>query len=148
MDRNRPTEAMPFDGMVRRYLIIYSVNLFANKRALTERVNRLYDRCCTQHLTHTRSGKCHVEPAIGWLCVLRFNSEKSVIIAALTLASPMTGLGRPMLGLIRAVPGRKLHNQFLCAISLSHDSHVMSTICHAMVNEFVETTQNTNKTQL
>ena len=42
----------------------------------------------------------------------------------------MTGLGRPMLGLIRAVPGRKLHNQFLCAISLSHDSHVMSTICH------------------
>jgi hypothetical protein len=27
MGRNRPAEAMPFDGMVRRYLIIYSVNL-------------------------------------------------------------------------------------------------------------------------
>jgi hypothetical protein len=25
--RNRPAEAMPFDGMVRRYLIIYIVNL-------------------------------------------------------------------------------------------------------------------------
>ena len=27
MGRNRPAEAMPFDGMVRRYLIIYIVNL-------------------------------------------------------------------------------------------------------------------------
>jgi len=25
--RNRPAEAMPFDGMVRRYLITYNVNL-------------------------------------------------------------------------------------------------------------------------
>ena len=56
--------------------------------------NRLCARCCTQHLTHTRSGKRHVEPTIGWLCVLRFNSEKSVIVAALTLASPMTPLSR------------------------------------------------------
>jgi hypothetical protein len=112
-------------------LIIYIVNLFANKQALTERFNRLCDWCCTQHLTHTRSGKRHVEPAVGWLCVLRFNSEKSVIVAALTLASPMTGFGCLMLGLIRAVSGRKLHNQILCAISLSHDSHVMSTICQS-----------------
>ena len=56
--------------------------------------NRLCARCCTQHLTHTRSGKRHVEPTIGWLCVLRFNSEKSVIVAALTLASPMTPFSR------------------------------------------------------
>ncbi len=27
MGRNRPAKAMPFDGMVRRYLIIYSVNI-------------------------------------------------------------------------------------------------------------------------
>ena len=27
MGRNRPAEAMPFDGMVRRYLTIYIVNL-------------------------------------------------------------------------------------------------------------------------
>ena len=27
MGRNRPAEAMPFDGMVRRYFIIYIVNL-------------------------------------------------------------------------------------------------------------------------
>ena len=32
---------------------LYIVNLLANKRALTERVNRLCARCCTQHLTHT-----------------------------------------------------------------------------------------------
>jgi hypothetical protein len=33
--------------------IIYIVNLFANKQVLTEQVNRLCTRCCTQHLTHT-----------------------------------------------------------------------------------------------
>ena len=33
--------------------IIYIVNLLANKRVLTERVNRLCAQCCTQHLTHT-----------------------------------------------------------------------------------------------
>jgi hypothetical protein len=46
----------------------------------------------------------------------------SVIVAALTLALQMAGFGRPMclsLGLIRAVAGRKLHHQFLRAISLS-----------------------------
>jgi len=37
------------------------------------------------------------------------------------------------LGFIRAIAGRKLHLQFLCAIPLftfTHDSCVMSTICH------------------
>jgi len=101
---------MPFDGMVRRYLDNLYFNLLANKQALTEWVNRLCARCCTQHLTHTCSGKCHVEPTIGWLRVLRsLNSEVSVIIAALTVASQMAGFGRPMclsLSLIRAVAGR------------------------------------------
>jgi len=89
--RNRPAKAMPFNGMVRRYLITYIVNLFANKRVLMEQVNRLYARCCTQHLTHTRSGsKRHVEPTIGWLHVLQsLDSEMSVIIVALTLTSQM-----------------------------------------------------------
>ena len=94
MGRNRPAEAMPFDGIVRRYFDdIYIVNLFTNKQMLATQINRLCARCCTQHLTHTRSGKRHVEPTIGWLCVLRFNSEKSVIVAAL-LASPMTPFSR------------------------------------------------------
>ena len=115
--------------------IINIVNLFANKQVLTERVNRLYGRCCTQHLRHTCSGKRHVEPTIGWLRILRsLDSEMSVIVVALTLASQMAGFGRPMclsLGLIRAVGGRKLHLQFLRAIPLftfTHDSCVMSTI--------------------
>ena len=90
MGRNRPAEAMPFDGMVRRYLIIYIVNLLLLTNEPAAPFNRLCARCCTQHLTHTRSGKRHVEPTIDWLCVLRFNSEKSVIVAALTLALPMT----------------------------------------------------------
>ncbi len=42
--------------------------------------------------SHILSGKRHVEPTIGWLCVLRFNSEKSVIVAALTLASPSSAM--------------------------------------------------------
>jgi len=103
--------------------IIYIVNLFTNKQVLTEQVNRLCAHCCTQHLTHTCSGKHHVEPTIGWLHVLRsLDSKMSVIIAALTLASQMAGFGRPMclsLGLIRAVAGQKLHHQFLREISLS-----------------------------
>ena len=83
MGRNHLAKAMPFDGKVRQYLIIYYVNLFANKRALTEPVNRLCTRCCTQHLMHTRSGKRHAEPAIGWLCVLRsLDSEMSVNLFA------------------------------------------------------------------
>ena len=97
MGRNRPAEAMPFDGMVRRYLIIYIVNLLLLTNECQQRAarfNRLCARCCTQHLTHTRSGKRHVEPTIGWLCVLRFNSEKSVNVAALTLALPMTPFSR------------------------------------------------------
>jgi hypothetical protein len=102
--------------------IIYIVNLFANKQVLTEQVNRLYAWCCTQHLTHIRSGKCQVEPTIGWLHVLRsLDSKMSVIVVALTLASQMGGFGRPMcllLGLIQAVAGQKLHKQFLRAISL------------------------------
>ena len=41
MGRNRPTKAMPYDGMVRRYLIIYSVNLLlltneCQQRSLTD----------------------------------------------------------------------------------------------------------------
>ena len=32
---------------------LYIVNLLANKRALTERVNKLCTRCCSQHLAHT-----------------------------------------------------------------------------------------------
>jgi hypothetical protein len=103
--RNRPAEAMPFDGMVRQISIIYMVNLFANKRVLTEQINRLCARCCTQHLTHTHSGKRHVEPTIGWLHVLRsLDSKMSVIVSVLTLASQIAGFGRPMclsLGLIR-----------------------------------------------
>jgi len=128
----RPCHSMAWSGGI---WIIYIVNLLANKRALTERVNRLCAWCCTQHLTHTRSGKRHDEPTIGWLRVLRsLDSEMSVIVAALTLASQMAGFGRPMclsLGLIRAVGGRKLHLQFLRAIPLftfTHDSCVMSTI--------------------
>ena len=40
-----------------------------------------------KHLTHTWVGKHHVEPAIGWLCVLQsLDSKMSVIVAALTLA--------------------------------------------------------------
>ena len=116
----RPCHSMAWSGGIS---IIYIVNLFANKQVLTEQVNRLYARCCTQHLMHTRSGKHHVEPAIGWLCILQsLNSEMSVIVVALTLASQMAGFGRPMclsLSLIRAVAGRKLHHQFLRAISLS-----------------------------
>jgi len=116
----RPCHLMAWSGSIS---IIYIVNLFTNKRVLTERVNRLCARCCTQHLTHTRSGKRHVEPTIGWIRVLRsLDSEMSVIIAALTLASQMAGFRRPMclsLGLIRAVAGQKLHHQFLCVISLS-----------------------------
>jgi len=46
---------MPFDGMVWRYLDNLYFNLLANKRVLTEWVNRLCARCCTQHLTHTHS---------------------------------------------------------------------------------------------
>ena len=54
MGRNHPAEAMPFDGMVRRYFDnLYIINLFTNKRVLMEQVNRLYARCCTQHLMHT-----------------------------------------------------------------------------------------------
>jgi len=116
----RPCHSMAWSGGI---WIIYIIILFANKRVLMEQVNRLYARCCTQHITHTCSGKCHVEPAIGWLCFLQsLHSEMSVIIAALTLASQMAGFGRPMclsLGLIRAVAGQKLHHQFLRAISLS-----------------------------
>jgi hypothetical protein len=46
----RPCHSMAWSGGIS---IIYIVNLLANKRALTERVNRLCARCCTQHLTHT-----------------------------------------------------------------------------------------------
>jgi len=117
--------------------IICIINLFTNKRVLTEQVNRLCARCCTQHLTHTRSGKRHVEPTIGWLHVLRsLDSEMSVIVEALTLALQMAGFGRPMclsLGLIRAVAGQKFHHQFpVCnfPFTSTHDSRVMSNICH------------------
>jgi len=103
--------------------IFYIVNLFSLTNESAGQINRLYARCCTQHLTHTCSGKRHVEPTIGWLRVLpSLDSKKSVIVAAQTLASQMAGFGRPMclsLGLIRAVDGQKLHHQFLRAISLS-----------------------------
>ncbi len=46
----RPCHSMAWSGGI---LIIYIVNLLANKRALTEQANRLCAQCCTQHLTHT-----------------------------------------------------------------------------------------------
>ena len=125
--RNRPVEAMTFDGLVQRYLIIYSVHLLLlTKRVPTAQFNRLRARCCTQHLlTHTRSGKRHVEPAIGWLCVLRsLDSLRNVCHCSGANTSFADGRVLDVrcalsLGLIRAVAGRKLHYQFLCAISLS-----------------------------
>ena len=94
MGRNRPAEAMPFDGMVRRYLIIYIVNLLLLTNDCQQRGSTDYALGVAHNTSHILSGKRHVEPTIGWLCVLRFNSEKSVIVAALTLASPMTPFSR------------------------------------------------------
>ncbi len=47
----RPCHSMAWSGSISIIYIV--VNLLANKRVLTERVNRLCARCCTQHLTHT-----------------------------------------------------------------------------------------------
>ena len=73
-------------------------NLFVNLLLLTndcqQRGSTDYALGVAHNTSHILSGKRHVEPTIGCVCVLRFNSEKSVIVAALTLASPMTPFSR------------------------------------------------------
>jgi len=102
--RNRPAEDMPFDGLVRRYLITYNVNLLPLTNDCQQRGSTDY----ALGVAHNTSGKRHVEPTIGWLRVLRsLDSKMSVIVAALTLASYVQ------------IP-----------FTFTHDSRVMSTICH------------------
>ncbi len=126
MGRNRPAEAMPFDGMVRRYFDnLYIVNLLANKRVLTERGSTDYvcARCCTQHLTHTRSGKRHIEPTIAWLRVLRsLDSEMSVIVAAPSLTTPV------MSTICQIVTIKKMER--LGLVTISRFAHIFTTQQH------------------
>ena len=80
---NRPAEAMPFNGMVRRYSIIYIVNLFLLTNKSAAWFNKLYAQCCTQHLTHT-GNYCQLFPRSPRLDIGMFlrRSSNGLIISA------------------------------------------------------------------
>ncbi len=121
MGRNRPAEAMPFDGMVRRYLIIYIVNLLLHKTSTSSAVQQIM-RSVLHTTPHTYSNFSPARSDSTLVCVRE--GARTGSIFQLTL------------DFIQAVARRKLHLQFLRAIPLftfTHDSRVMSTICQNML---------------
>ena len=117
MGRNRPAEAMPFDGMVRRYLIIYSINLLLLTNECQQRGSTDYALGVAHNTSHIlqlfpRSLQLHIG-----MCSRR--SSNGLNISANARFHP-------------SCCSTKLHLQFLRAIPLftfTHDSLVMSTIC-------------------
>jgi hypothetical protein len=117
--RNRPAAAMPFDGMVRRYLIIYSVNLLLLTNECQQRISTDYALGVAHNTSH----------------ILRLSPARSDSTSACVREGARTGsFFQRTLGFIRAIAGRKFHLQFLRAIPLftfTHNSCVMSTICQS-----------------
>jgi len=124
MGRNRPTKAMPFDGMVRRYLIIYTVNLLLLTNECQQSSLTDYALGVAHNTLHIPATIANFSRSLG----LRFGN----ILACAWERSSTGSFFQRTLGLIRAVAGRKLHLQFLRAIplSLSLMTPVLSTICH------------------
>jgi hypothetical protein len=110
--RNCSAEAMPFDGMVRQYLIIYIVNLLL----LTKQVPAAHS---TYNVLGVAQNTLHIIPATtaNFSCSLGLQFSSTLACAWET---SLTGsFFQHTLGLIRAVVGRKLYIQFLRAIPLS-----------------------------
>ena len=122
MGRNRPAEAMPFNDMVWRYLIIYIVNLFLPTNETAAGFNRLCAWCCTQHLMHT-GNYCQLFPRslrlhIG-MCLRR--SLNGLILSAYAWFHPSCCWTKI------APPVPSCNSPF----TFTHDSCVMSTICQS-----------------
>ncbi len=128
MGCNHPAKAMSFDDMVRWYLMIYIVKLFllTNKQVPAVRFNRLCAWCCTQHLTHTDTGNyCKLFPLAPtrfdrtWACAQENEFDELLFPrAAYAWFDPSccwTKIAPP-------VP--------TCNSPFTHNSCVMSTICH------------------
>ncbi len=123
MGRNPPAEAMSFDGMVRKYLITYNVNLLPLTNKCQQRGSTDYALGVAHNTLHIKGNYCQLFPA---------HSDST---SACVREGVQTGsFFQCTLGFIRAVAERKLHIQFLHAIPLfmfTHDSCVMSTICQS-----------------
>ncbi len=120
MGRNRLAKAMPFNGMVWRYLIIYIVNLLLITNKCNQRGSTDYALGVAHNTSHIlqlppRSLRLHIG-----MCLRKSSSRLN--ISANTWFHPSccsTKIAPPL---------------FLCAIPLftfTHNSRVMSTICQS-----------------
>ena len=66
MGRNRPAEAMPFDGMVQRYLIIYSVNLLLLTNECQQRSSTGYALGVAHNTSHILQLSPPLAPTPHW----------------------------------------------------------------------------------
>jgi hypothetical protein len=132
--RNHPAEAMPFDGMVRRYLIIYIVNLLLLTNECQQRSSTDYALGVVSWVNTTLSHNWLAQrPPITRLRNVCHRSGANTIVP-----SQMAGFGRPM-PLARFDPSccwtKIAHPIPTCnfPFTFTHDSCVMSTICHFTV---------------
>jgi len=134
--RNRPAEAMQFNGMVRRYLITYIVNLLLPTNDCQQRGSTDYALGVAHNTSHILQlfprllrlhiGMCSRRSSNG--LNISANARFHPSCCSTKIAPPVPSCDS------RAVAQRKLHLQFLRAIPLftfTHDSRVMSTICQS-----------------
>ena len=99
MGRNHPAEAMPFDGMVRRYLIIYIVNLLLLTNECQQRSSTDY-ALGVAHNTSRILAWVNTTLSIYWLAlrppITRLRNVCHRSGANTIVPSQMAGFGRPM----------------------------------------------------